>query len=381
MLVSAYIHIPFCEKRCNYCAFHSSVGKQRQHSSYCAALKKEIIRTTQSLPYESLFSVYIGGGTPSCINADELASILTTLTQHITLAPEAEVTVEANPHSLTKEWIEKMIAAGVNRISLGVQSLNNEELHILGRLHSASDAHDAVVLLRDTSLALSIDLMCGIPAQTSDSLAHSLNTVISKWQPEHVSVYTLSIELGTPFARWHSTKVRSITWPSDDDTMDMYWQAVDTLETAGYVHYEISNFCKPGCQSQHNKAYWNPQNHYIGFGAAAHSLCRLNSTEPAARRFRVIKDIPTYISRIEKNEDQRVFSRIRTEQDITAERIFLGLRRREGVKLTADDRTRFADIIAMHKEDKLLKEDRDGYISLTRRGIEVANTVMSDFAA
>ncbi len=380
VLISAYIHIPFCEKQCNYCSFPRVAGKQHLHSAYCNALKKEICETTAQLPYDSLRSIYIGGGTPSCIKAEMIADVLGTLTQRVPLATHAEITIEANPHSLSEEWIDTMMRAGINRISLGVQTLHDKELQYLGRLHSAYNADNAIALLRTKPLALSIDLMCGIPAQTLESWASTLDKVIADRQPEHLSVYTLSIEPGTTFAQWYSSKSYSHIWPDEEATLKMYRYAVDTLESAGYSQYEISNFCLSDCYSRHNMAYWNPQNHYIGFGAAAHSLCLLQP-QKNVRRFRVIKNVHTYIERIQKNENYRVFERIRSKNDITAERIFLGLRRCKGVKLTKNERSRFADVIATHIADNLLVENSDGYISLTRRGIELANIVMSDFTA
>ena len=378
--LAVYCHIPFCERRCHYCAFPRVAGQAARHDAYMDALRRDISATLPSLPYTAMTSMYIGGGTPSVIAPARLAASVTDIASLLPPSVQSEISVECNPHSLSSEFIDELTGAGVNRFSLGVQSCADAELAWLGRLHDAAGAAAAFSLLRRHGCRnVSVDLMCGIPGQTDASWRATLHRVAEEWRPEHISFYLLSLEPGTRFVEWRNDPPDGFDLPDDDTVMNRYWDGVDTLARAGYGQYEISNFALPGFEARHNQAYWDTTKHYIGVGAASHSFCRrARGGEP--RRFRVIKDIGIYIARVAAGERYHAFSRRLTPREREGERILLGLRRRAGVRLTARSRAFFADTIDRHASRGLLAASSHT-IALTRRGMELANTVMADFAA
>ncbi len=375
LISSFYIHIPFCEKKCDYCNFASIAKHSDLHFSYFNALKKEIKRflSASKLPNVSN-SLYFGGGTPSSVNTDYLIEILDLFKNHLDF--QAEISVECNPHSLSIEAAKKLINAGVNRFSLGVQSLNNHELEKLGRLHDADSARKAFKILRNAGCKnISVDLMFGIPSQSKKSWKKTLTEIAEEWKPEHISFYSLSIEPGTPFSKWKKSK--NWSWPNDDDTMDWYWLGNKILKENGYNRYEISNFSLPDFESKHNSIYWNFKESYVGFGAAAHSFCALPGEKK--RRFRNLKSLKNYIKRIETENKFRIFSRQLTTREKIGEEIFLGLRLSKGFKINEKHLDFFEKIIIQQITDGLLKYIEENKIALTDRGIEIANVVMSDY--
>ena len=373
-----YIHIPFCKRKCAYCSFTSLAGNTAYIPVYFDALEQEIIRTIPLLDHKTINTIYVGGGTPSCVPAERIAAVIDLLRSYLPLRRAAEITVECNPHSLKPVWIDTLLTAGVNRFSLGVQSLNDSELSHLGRLHDALRAKAAYTLLRDRcSAALSIDLMYGIPGQTKQSWEKSLYTIVDDWQPDHISLYGLSIDPGTQFSRWKKTGKKGWNWPDDDTMMDWYWLAADTLNRNEYTRYEISNYAQPGYESRHNLCYWDTAAEYIGFGAAAHSYCMLNTGKK--RRFRTIKSIPSYIERIQNDGRFRVFSRPLSQSALLGEELLLGLRRTAGVKIRDDHRKLFATVIERQLKDGLIYFRSRESIALTHRGVEIANMVMSEY--
>jgi len=382
-----YIHIPFCEKKCVYCNFASIAKHSDLHFPYFNALKKEIKSfisniqvknsgyiSSTSLPPNLPTSLYFGGGTPSCVNVDFLIEIIEIFKS--IKNSQSEISVECNPHSLSIEFAEKLHKSGVNRFSLGVQSLNNSELEKLGRLHDANLARKAFKLLQKAGCKnISVDLMFGIPGQSKKSWEKTLIEVAEEWKPEHISFYSLSIEPGTPFAKWRETK--SWRWPTDEETMDFYWLGNKLLSKYGYARYEISNFSKPGFESEHNSVYWDTNKSYVGFGAAAHSFYAFPSRQK--RRFRNIKDVKEYIKRVDAGDNFRTFSRKLNVREKAGEEIFLGLRRSKGVKLKETHLKYFGKNIKQQIADGLVKYLDDKTIALTNRGIEIANVVMSEY--
>jgi len=394
LISSFYIHIPFCEKKCAYCNFSSIAGHSDLHLPYFNALKREIERflSTSQLPSFPT-SIYFGGGTPSSVKTDYLIKILNLFKKRCESGKacpaiggvkkwegernfQPEITVECNPHSLSIEFTEKLLEAGVNRFSLGVQSLNNYELEKLGRLHDAELARKAFILLRSAGCKnISVDLMFGIPGQSKKSWLKTLSEVGEKWRPEHISFYSLSIEPGTPFAKWRDTK--NWNWPDNDETMDWYWLGNKLLSENGYNRYEISNFSMPGLESKHNSVYWNFKGSYIGFGSGAHSFYAFPGKKK--RRFRNLKSLEKYIERVETENKFRTFSRELTKREKAGEEIFLGLRLSKGIKITENHLGFFDDIIKQQIKDGLIKYVDKEKIALTNRGIEIANVVMSEY--
>jgi oxygen-independent coproporphyrinogen-3 oxidase len=279
---------------------------------------------------------------------------------------------------LSIEFAKQLINFGVDRFSLGVQSLNNFELEKLGRLHDAESARKAFKILRNAGCKnISVDLMFGIPGQTKKSWEKNLKEVAEDWHPEHISFYSLSIESGTPFFKWRESKDWS--WPDDDKTMDWYWLGNKILKASGYTRYEISNFSLPNFESTHNSVYWDFNKSYVGFGAAAHSFCALPVQKK--RRFRNIKSVKDYIKRIETGTKFRIFSRGLNAREKLGEEIFLGLRLSKGVKIDKTHLKHFEKVIKQQVADGLIKyvDEKKEKIALTNRGIEIANVVMSEY--
>ena len=321
-------------------------------------------------------SLYFGGGTPSCVNSDFLIEIIKIFKSIKDFQPT--ISVECNPHSLSIEFAKKLINAGVDRFSLGVQSLNNFELEKLGRIHDANRARKAFKILRRSGCKnISVDLMFGVPGQTKKSWEKTLVEVAENWHPEHISFYSLSIEPGTPFSKWRDSK--NWSWPDDDKTMDWYWLGNKILKANEYNRYEISNFSLPGFESKHNSVYWDFNKSYVGFGAAAHSFCALPGKKK--RRFRNIKSVKNYIKRIETGNKTRVFSIELTNREKLGEEIFLGLRLSKGIKIDKNHLKHFEKVIKQQIADGLIKyvDEKKEKIALTNRGIEIANVVMSEY--
>ncbi len=279
-----YIHIPFCASKCGYCDFYSCAGKERKMKEYQTALLAHIEECMPRMQQYFIDTVYIGGGTPSYYGASYLCEILRTIKSGGRLLRDAEITVEMNPDSMTLKELRMLKKEGVNRISMGVQSANNDILKTIGRRHTYAQAFKAYNSARQAGFKnISIDLMYGLPNQTKTDWADTLSKII-RWKPDHISCYGLKLEEGTPmYEVYHDTPVI----PDDDTQADMYTYAADLLERFGYTRYEISNFCRRGFESQHNLKYWRLEN-YMGFGPGAHS-CMDNI------RYSYVRDLDQYI--------------------------------------------------------------------------------------
>ena len=363
-----YIHVPFCASKCGYCDFYSRV-RQDQKAGYLAALGEEIRGYKgQGIPVDTIF---FGGGTPSVLSPDEIGGILAALRESFTLLPEGEWTMEANPETVSPGYLQAVRALGINRLSYGIQSGVDRELRALGRKHTFARAAEAVKEAREAGIKnLSLDLMLGIPYQTADSLRETLDKILAL-HPNHLSCYLLKIEPGTPFARRHA----ETDCPSDDEAADFYLTVCETLRAAGFTHYEISNFARPGYESRHNLKYWR-DTPYIGFGPAAHSCF-------GGKRFYNPADLALYIEkggRVSAVEDDGSCGGY-------TERLMLGLRLAGGVSLpeiaaldlafTPEEQAAFASRCAPYIRAGLM-ERKDGRIAITEKGMLVSNGLLAE---
>ena len=319
-----YLHIPFCRSKCIYCDFYSLPSAEDRMDRYAAALCRHLKETApQAAPY-TVDTVYFGGGTPSYLGVKRLKKLLKTVEKHYALSREAEVTMEANPDSL-RDWrdVRALRRAGVNRISLGVQSTDDAELKTIGRVHTFAQVREAVDAVRRGGVKnLSLDLIYGLPDQTMERWQATLAQV-ADLGPEHLSCYGLKVEEGTPLWRMRE----SLVLPDDDLQADMYLWAVDFLARRGYEQYEISNFARPGFASRHNLKYWTLQE-YAGFGPGAHS-------DFGGVRYAFVRDLAAYCAGVESggsilSESERISDRERHR-----EYLMLGLRTAAGISRRA----------------------------------------------
>ncbi len=354
-----YIHVPFCRRRCAYCDFCSSVAAPETISAYADALIRNI-RACAPLNLTAE-TVYFGGGTPSLVSAADMNKIMSAVRESFALPPSAEVSAEANPDSADYEKLAAWRDAGINRLSLGVQSCKDNELYRLGRLHNFSQAENAVKNARKAGFEnISCDLMLGIPEQTPETALESVNRICDMGVC-HVSAYMLKIEEGTPF---DCDEIRS-SLMSDDELSDMYLMAAEALEKRGLAQYEISNFSREGCQSRHNLTYWT-LGEYLGFGPSAHSLFR-------GKRFFVPHDISGFIN----SEFQRI--EIEDEHpDFLQEYVMLGLRLCKGIELDGlgEKAEKILPALEPLKRANLVKTG-GGRLRLTRRGFLVSNGIIA----
>lgn len=370
--IGIYIHIPFCIRKCHYCSFNSVEYKQDSIEPYINALLKEIENRRRDVKQYQAKSIYIGGGTPTILKGSYLKMILDCCRRHFNMQDNIEITLEANPKTVDKNKLIELKSAGFNRISIGIQSFNNDELKILGRQHNSDDAISAFNAARDADFNnIGIDLIYGIPYQKMEDWEDTLVKAI-KLDTEHISIYSLSIEKGTLFDKYVTED--KIFLLSDDEAADMYNTAYTRLKEAGYIPYEISNFSKPGYSSRHNQIYWSNEE-YIGFGAGAYSYINKN-------RSWNISDINKYIemngNAIEGQET------LKTGQ-ILAETIMVRLRTINGIDIYRLNSMFKIDFLKQYKEEisKLLNggliEIVDNHLSLTKKGILLMNEVVVEF--
>jgi oxygen-independent coproporphyrinogen-3 oxidase len=364
-----YISIPFCKFKCTYCNFASGVFPRAQLERYLCALELEI-RSAKPVAADS---VYLGGGTPSLLTADQMARLFDALRERFNIANNAEITIEAAPGTFDAPLVSAWTQLGVNRVSLGVQSLVERELRATGRTHRANTVERDLALLRDAGIIdVGIDLIAGLPHQTAASWEESLEGV-ARLNPTHVSVYILEADedsrLGAEIlaggARYSASDV-----PDDDTIAALYVRACQRLEQLGYRQYEISNLSQPGRESRHNRKYWDCLP-YLGFGVDAHSY-------DGVTRWGNVDDLDDYIARMERGESPVATRETVDDRQRAEERWFLGLRQNAGVSLGAADRDRFGGEIARLTAEGLLEfyEDR---VRLTARGRLLSNEVFQAF--
>lgn len=371
--IGLYIHVPFCKSKCYYCDFISFANKEMCFEEYIEAVIKEINYTDLSKYY--IRTVYIGGGTPSILDSRYIVKVLSEIKLHVD--NDAEITIEVNPGTVNKEKLKDYKEAGVNRLSIGLQSTNDNLLKEIGRIHKYEDFLKVYEEAREIGFKnINVDLIFGLPNQSIEMLEESVKKVI-ELKPEHISVYSLILEEGTKI--YNMVAEGKIELPSEKLERRMYWTVKEMLEEAGYIHYEISNFAKPGYESRHNSDCWE-QKEYIGIGTAAHSY--LNDT-----RYSNTEKLEEYIENIKNNEfDKNVtIHESQSKESKQKEYMLLGLRKLEGVSIK-----KFKNIFGQnpiylyHKElDKLVKEELleiDGdYIKLTNKGLDLANIVWEEF--
>ncbi len=384
--VGLYIHIPFCKQKCEYCDFKSYAGKENLINTYIKWLKHELQEVGEGnrLDYENniddlaiVKTIYIGGGTPSFIDGEYIRKILETAKEFYTIDESAEITIEVNPGTVGRSKLEDYKQAGINRISIGLQSTHNKLLKGLGRIHTYEQFSETFNLAREVGFEnINVDLMLGLPKQSMQELEESLKEII-KIEPEHVSVYSLIVEEGTPF--YNKLSRNELDLPEEKLEREMYWKTKQMLEDAGYLHYEISNFAKPGFESKHNLSCWN-QEEYIGIGAAAHSYT--NNV-----RYSNVDSIEEYIRNYENGDeaDNLIFHEKQNKSSKMNEFMMLGLRKINGVSIQAF-KNKFGDNpIYLYKDElnKLVQEglvEIDGdAIRLTEKGLDLANLVWEEF--
>lgn len=372
-----YIHIPFCIRKCQYCDFISFENQQSKTEEYVSAIVKEIKGTKKEIGEKELSTIYIGGGTPSILEIKEIEKIIDTIKKEFTISKSAEITIEVNPGTVTKEKLETYRRIGINRISIGLQSTNNEILKQIGRIHTYEQFLATYQMAREVGFQnCNVDLMLALPRQTLEILEESLEKVMAL-QPEHISVYSLIIEENTPMFQEYQNHEEM--FPDEEKERSMYWKVKETLEKKGYQQYEISNFAKPGYESRHNVNCWN-QEEYIGIGVAAHSYYQKT-------RYSNTTNLVNYIQNIQKGigKKNRQIQEEQTNQEQKKEYMLLGLRKIEGVSI-ADFRSKFIqEPIQLYKKElnKLVKEQLiqidEQRIRLTKKGLDFANLVWEEF--
>ena len=371
--IGIYVHIPFCKKKCDYCDFISYCGKDDLIEKYVDSIKKEIEHVKIK---SEITTIYIGGGTPSYIDSKFIVQILEKIKEK-NVAQDAEITIEVNPGTVTQEKLQDYIDCGINRISIGLQTTNDELLKQIGRIHNYEQFLETYKLAKKVGFKnINVDLMLGLPNQRIIDLKESLENVL-RLAPKHISVYSLIVEDGTPIA--NKIENGKLKLPDDELERNMYWYVKNTLELNGYKHYEISNFAKKGYESKHNMNCWN-QMEYVGIGTAAHSyrdITRYSNTE----------DIKEYIKNVQKGEFEknRIIHEIQKEEDSEKEFMLLGLRKIDGIKIS-EFKNKFGDnpIYLYRNELKKLSDEKliiiqDDNIRLSNKGIDLANLVWEEF--
>lgn len=371
--IGIYVHIPFCKRKCEYCDFISYSNKNSKIEEYIEAVKKEI--ELQKIKPE-ITTIYIGGGTPSYIDSKYIKEIMTEI-QKKNVSKNAEITIEVNPGTVTLEKLKDYKDVGINRLSIGLQSAQDELLKQIGRIHNFEQFLETYKMARKVGFKnINVDLMLGLPNQRIKDLKESLEKII-ELQPEHISVYSLIVEDGTPIA--NKLESGELELPDEDLERNMYWYVKNILELNRYKHYEISNFSKQGYESKHNMNCWN-QKEYIGIGIAAHSyrdITRYSNTENLGEYIRNVKN-----GKLERN---RIIHEIQKEDDTKKEYMLLGLRQIDGVKISKF-KEKFGDnpIYLFRNELKKLSDENliginEDNIKLTNKGIDLANLVWEEF--
>lgn len=402
-----YIHIPFCVQKCAYCDFLSAPANDAAKAEYVDALKKEIQRYREVASSYQVSSVFVGGGTPSILSCEQMGEIFKMLRQVFTIDRDAEITIEANPGTVTEEKLEGWKQAGINRISFGLQSVNNEELKMLGRIHTYEEFRESYDMARQAGFDnINIDLISAIPGQTVKSWEHTLRTV-AELHPEHISAYSLIIEEGTPFYERFAEDERireegghPRLLPEEDVERQMYELTETFLHTKGYERYEISNYAKPGYECRHNCGYWTRKD-YLGLGLGASSLVE-------HQRFQNTSELKTYLEQEYspqcEGQHERIAETIQLQEETgltqtghhihietldkkseMEEFMFLGLRLMAGIsrqqfekKFQVTLNSVYGEVLRKLKGEQLIEEVA-GYVRLTEHGIDVSNYVLAEF--
>ena len=377
-----YIHIPFCVKKCSYCDFLSAPATEQTREAYMAALFAEIGGRAKDCEGRIVTSVFIGGGTPSLLSGEQIGQLMNRVREQFVLAEDAEITMEVNPGTATAQKLRDFYAAGINRLSIGMQSAQAQELKVLGRIH---DFDGFCEVYRSAASAgftnINVDVMSGLPGQTLASYEDTLEKVLHlEPMPQHISAYSLIVEEGTPFAAMEERG--ELPLPEEDTERAMYEETMEILEKYGFHRYEISNYARDGYECRHNVGYWIRRD-YLGFGIGAASL--MDNV-----RFQNGRDLTAYLAHpLEcREEEQRL-----TTPEQMEETMFLGLRLTGGVSYEAFEKQYgripeevYGEVIARNVADGLLTvktEDDNGkeerFLALTKRGLDLSNYVMAQF--
>jgi len=373
--ISIYIHIPFCKSKCNYCDFNSFSGIDYLADDYFKALKLEAGKYVDELRDYHIGTIFFGGGTPSYVNHRYISGFLSFLREAFSIGPDAEISLEANPGTLTFENLKKYVDCGINRLSIGVQACQNELLKTLGRIHTIEEFKENIGLaFRAGFTNINADLIFGIPGQNRSHWLESLRQVVDTGV-KHISCYSLTIEEGTPF--WEMVNEKKLVPVEDELDRKMYHDALKFLSGRGFEHYEISNFAMPGYRCRHNLVYWKC-NEYIGLGAGAHSYyknCRYANERDPKRYINLLKSEKDHVT--ERHDIDR--------QEAMSEFMIMGLRLIEGVseesfreRFGTDLYDVFGDAIERLTGRNLI-EKKGNFIRLTEKGLDLANQAFIEF--
>ncbi len=400
--ISLYVHVPFCLSKCPYCDFNTYQGIESQFEDFLTAVIREITAWSVVLGRPTVNTIFLGGGTPSYLPDGDVARILDAIARNYRVSDDAEITAECNPNDLIPEKCAEIRAAGINRVSIGVQSMDNGLLAMLGRRHDADEAAEALERCRRAGFDnVNLDLMYGLPQQSLDQWQDTVARVVSL-APEHLSLYSLTLEEGTPLRRW--VQQGRLPEPDPDLAADMYEHARAALAAAGYHHYEISNWTLPGLGSEHNLAYWRDLQ-WVGVGPGAHSSLRVGDAGSACRFWTVRS--PREYARLARDWEMNAAqaglwpavsadriaavptvdgSEVSDEATTAAETMFLGLRLLDGMDIAAasartgiDLSDRYRQELAELKEDGLLVWEGDTRLRLAEEAYLVANQVFTRF--
>ena len=375
-----YLHIPFCERKCAYCDFLSAPADLPVRISYIKKLQEEIAYYGLEFEEYQVSSIFLGGGTPTLLEGYQLAAILETVKKYFRLVADAEITVECNPGTLTAGKAEKLVQAGFNRLSMGLQSADDRELQLLGRIHNFAQFLESYDLARKAGFEnINVDLMSALPGQTLKSWQNTLQKVTAL-RPEHISAYSLIIEEGTPFYERFAEDERireegghPRLLPEEAIERQMYELTQRFLHTKGYERYEISNYAKPGSECRHNCGYWTRKD-YLGLGLGASSLV-------GHQRFQNTSDLKEYL----EQEYHHIHTETLDKKSEMEEFMFLGLRLMTGISRQQFEKTFQVTLDSVYGEvrrklkSEQLIEEVAGYVRLTEYGIDVSNYVLSEF--
>ncbi len=370
-----YVHIPFCERKCNYCDFYSVEKSDSIEKQYVDALIKEIKSYQSKAEGYIVDSIFIGGGTPSYLKHENIGLILDEIRNTFILTDDVEISLEANPNSITAGKVLSYKKYGINRMSVGIQSLDKNILKTIGRLHDSKEALDAIEIIKKAGIDnINADIMFNIPGQDTDSLNDTLEQVISSGV-KHISFYSLKLEEGTPLYKMEAKKL--IQMPDEDSERDMYYEGRELMEARGYIQYEISNFSKPNYECRHNIKYWTG-GEYISFGPFAHS-CFEN------KRYNNISDIKYYCENIKEPDKFRQLNEVLGKESKMFEYIMLRLRMNSGIIIEDFNREFEKDFMSIYKNqiknllEYQLIDINNGRLKLTKKGMDVSNYVFEQF--
>lgn len=370
-----YLHVPFCMKKCKYCDFLSWAGSEEEQETYVQGLLKEIESYREFAKGYKVSTVFLGGGTPSILSGEQIERILGAVSDVFMMDKHAEITLEMNPGTVTEEKLRSYKKAGINRLSIGLQSVKNENLKLLGRIHTYEEFLQSYELARQEGFKnISVDLISSLPGQTLEFWKEELQEIV-RLNPEHVSVYQLILEEGTPFYETYADHPELL--PDEEVSREIYLSTGRILSEAGYEQYEISNYAKPGQESRHNLKYWDRAD-YLGLGLGAASMVR-------NIRMTNTRDLKTYLEHCSQPKTMRKDVQFLEEPRQMEEFMFLGLRKTRGVSRKEFHRVFGRDMDMVYEktlakclENGMLKEHKDR-VFLSEEGVLVSNLVLSEF--